>query len=486
MEAISPMQLTKNFIYLIAGSLLMSACATQEPTPTQPELVEQALPETTVVAPEFKTVVPKEPDTPSAESRWTGAISGKVTDGWLSTFNDEKLETLVVEALKNNRSLAAAAANLEAAEGLAKQAGARLAPAVNIGGGGQSTMRKGSTSNLAGVALNVNWELDIWGKLRAAASAAEESYKASEADFKFGRQSLVAQMAKSWFLATETYLQEKLAEEAVAIYRRMLEIVNTRLELGEAQPQDVYLAKADLASAEERQRQAQGAFEQSVRSIEVLLGRYPSAELDVSREFTEILVPVPVGIPSELLERRPDIIAAERRVAAAFQRVKSAKAAKLPTIALTTSGGRSSNELINLIGANKGFFSLGANLLAPIDVGGGLEAQVNIETAQQKAALANYGQTALMAFSEVETGISNETLLNQRQELLAIAVKQNRKALQVAKTQYEFGEVDFLSVLQMQARLLGSRIELIRIKNAKLAQRVDLHLALGGSFEKQA
>ena len=114
---------------------------------------------------------------------------------------------------------------------------------------------------------------------------------------------------------------------------------------------------------------------------------------------------------------------------------------------------------------------------------GGLEAQVKIETAQQKAALANYGQIALMAFSEVETGISNEGLLDQRKELLAIAVKQNRKALQVAKTQYEFGQVDFLSVLQMQARLLGSRIQLIRIKNAKLAQRVDLHLTLGGSFE---
>ena len=248
--------------------------------------------------------------------------------------------------------------------------------------------------------------------------------------------------------------------------------------------QDVYLAKADLASAEERQRQAKGAFEQSVRSIEVILGRYPSAELEVSREFAEILVPIPVGIPSELLERRPDINAAERQVAAAFQRVKSSKAAKLPTIALTASGGRSSNELISLIGANKGFFSLGANLLAPIDVGGGLEAQVKIETAQQKAALANYGQVALMAFSETETGISNETLLDQRKKLLAIAVKQNRKALRVAKTQYEFGQVDFLSVLQMQARLLGSRIELIRIKNAKLAQRVDLHLALGGSFEK--
>lgn len=482
MKAYTSMLRTESLTYLILFSLFMSACAT-DPTPTQPEIVEQALPETTVIPPKFKTVVPEKHDTPSAESRWAGVISGDVIPGWLSTFNDDKLEALVIEALKNNRSLAAAAANLEVAENLAKQAGAQLAPAVNIGGGGQSTMRKGSTSNLGGASLNVTWELDIWGRLGAAASAAEESYKASEADFEFGRQSLVAQMAKSWFLATEIYLQKKLAEESVLIHRQMLDIVNTKLEVGAAQPQDVFLAKADLAGAEERQRQAQGAFEQSVRSIEVILGRYPAAELEVSREFTKILVPIPVGIPSELLERRPDIIAAERRVAAAFQRVKSAKAAKLPRIALTASGGRSSGELIDLIGS-KGFFTIGANLVAPIDVGGSLEAQVQIETAQQKAALANYGQFALVAFSEVETGISNEGLLGQRKELLAITVKQNRNALQVAKTQYELGEVDFLSVLQMQTRLLGSRIGFIRIKNAKLAQRVDLHLALGGGFEK--
>ncbi|MDH3857691.1 MAG: TolC family protein, partial [Gammaproteobacteria bacterium] len=207
-----------------------------------------------------------------------------------------------------------------------------------------------------------------------------------------------------------------------------------------------------------------------------------SAELEVAREFVPTPPGIPVGIPAQLLERRPDLIAAERRVAAAFQRIESARAAKLPGVALTASGGSSSNELLDLIGVSSNFFSLGANFVAPLDLGGGLEAQVEIETAQQQAALANYGGTALRAFNEVESGLTNEQLLLEREAFLAAAVKNNSNALDAAKTQYDAGAIDFLSVLQMQARTLNSRISLIRLKNARLAQRVDLHLALGGNF----
>ncbi len=330
----------------------------------------------------------------------------------------------------------------------------------------------------------MQWELDIWGKLGAAASASEETFRATEADLESARQSLVAQTAKAWFLATETNLHKQMAAEAVAIYLDTLEIVQTRVEVGAGQPQDVYLAKADLAAAEERQRQALGAFEQSVRSIEVILGRYPAAELEVPSSFVPNPPGIPVGVPAELLERRPDLIAAERRVAAAFQRIAAAKAAKLPSVSLTASGGSSSSELIDLVGASSNFFSLGANFVVPLDIGGGLEAQVEIETAQQQAALASYGSIALRAFSEVESALANESLLQDRETFLAAAVENNKSALDIANTQYEVGQIDFLSVLQLQARTLNSRISLIRIKNARLAQRVDLHLALGGSFSE--
>jgi len=454
--------------FVISLVLSFVGCSASLKSPSHQEVVKQALPDTADIGLAWRKVVSQ----------------GPVQDGWLSTFKDEKLEQLVHEVLQNNRDLAVAKANLESAASLATQAGARLLPAVNVGSGTQSTKRGSNTSTSAGISLNVQWELDLWGKLSATSSAAEETFRATEASFVFARQSLVAQTAKAWYLATEANLQKQLAEEAVEIYEKLLNIVQIRVDVGKAQQQDIYLAKADLAKANERQRQAIGSLEHAVRSLEIMLGRYPSSELEVPREFIPVPPSVPTGLPVELLERRPDLRAAERQVAAAFQRIQVAKAAKLPSITLTGSGGRSSNELIDLIGVSHGFFSLGSNFLASFDIGGELQAQVEIETAQQKAALATYGSIALRAFDEVESSLSNEVLLKEREALLASAVKNSKSALQITDTQYQFGQVDLFRVLQMQARSINSRISLIRIMNARLAQRIDLHLALGGNFSE--
>ena len=349
---------------VLAGMvLIITACATPEPAPPLEDIVDQTLPETTEIAESF-TEVPS----------WEDVIAGgAVKDGWLATFEDDKLLQIVDEALKNNRDLAVVSANLGVAAELATQAGAQLAPAVAVGGGGASTTRDNSTSNVSGVGLSASWELDIWGKLGSGAAAAEEEYQATAADLEAARQSLVAQTAKAWFLATEANLQKQLAGEAVDIYTQTLEIVQTRLDVGAGQPQDVYLAKADLAGAKERQRQALSAFTQSVRSIEVLLGRYPAAELEVPQVFVPTPPGIPIGIPAELLERRPDLIAAERRVASAFHRIDAAKAAKLSSVSLTATGGTPSSELSELLGSGN-FFSLGANFIASLDIGGGLQA----------------------------------------------------------------------------------------------------------------
>ena len=454
-------------------TLTLAACATPEPAPETEEVVEQALPETTEIAVEYTEL-----------STWGETIQqGAAKDGWLKSFGDPALEKIVAEALANNRNLAAAKANLDAAAASARQAGASLAPAVAIGGGAESVTRDGSTSNVSGAGLNMSWEVDVWGKLAAGAQAAEESYQASAAELEGARQSLVGQTAKAWFQATETNLQLQLADNAVAIFEEKLGIVQAMADAGAGSPQDVNLAKADLSGAKERQRAAQGAQKQAVRSIEVLLGRYPSAEIETASEFVPTPPGIPVGVPADLLERRPDLQAAERRVAEAFQRVDEAKAARLPSFALTASGGSPSSELADLLGSGN-FFSLGANFVAPLDVGGELEAQVEIETAQQEAALADYGALALQAFNEVETGLTNEQLLLEREALLADEVKNNEEAAQLANVQFEAGAIDFLSVLQLQSRALNSQVGLVSIKNTRLAQRVDLDLALGGDFEE--
>ena len=441
---------------------LLGACATAPPPPRE-EMVEEALPATTEIPEAFAAEV---------------VDSGEVDDGWIASFGDAKLEALVDEAIENNLDLKVAAAQVARAGGLARVAGAALKPTVSLGGdiaevGGDDSVS--GTSYSAGVV--VSWEADVWGRVRAGAAVGTEALAASVADYEYARQSLAAGTAKSWFLATESRMQLELAEETVDIFRETLEIVEAKHEVGQVSMQDVHLAHADLASAEEALRQARSANEQAVRSLEVLLGRYPAADLETASQLVPVPPPIPVGLPSQILERRPDLIAAERRVASAFFQREEARLARLPRFTLTAGAG-GSDALSEAIG------SLGAGLVAPLFSGGALKGQLEAATADQQAAIAAYGQAVLRAFEEVETSLSNERLFEERQRYFRTVVEENRKAWELAKVQYEVGKIDLLSVLQMQARWLGARISQIRIANERLSLRVNLHLALGGSFEK--
>jgi outer membrane protein TolC len=161
----------------------------------------------------------------------------------------------------------------------------------------------------------------------------------------------------------------------------------------------------------------------------------------------------------------------------------SARAARLPSISLTLAGGRTSNDLFRLIGTNPDFWDAGSNFLAPIYLGGALQAQVRIQTAQQEAATVAFGQTALRAFSEVETSLSNEGLLADREQYLQASVRDNSEAYRLGRIQFEVGATDLLSVLQFQGRLLTSRTVLIGVEQERLTNRINLYLAVGGTFQ---
>ena len=412
------------------------------------------------------------------------AAEGRVPDGWLKTFNDPKMEALVVEALQNNMALRAASSRVDAAAAAAVVAGARKKPVVAAGGGaGAGVVSGGDDVGGGGVGLNVSWEVDVWGRLDSIQTAAEEQLAAVQAQFEFARQSLAAQTAKAWYLASETQQLLVLSNETVGIYSQIADIVQAKVNQGQVTPQDLNLAKADFAAAQERARSAEQAHKEAVRSLELLLGRYPSAELEVAEQFVPVPPPIPAGIPSDVLDRRPDLIAAEATARAAFQNVQVAKLAKLPQVALTAGGGAASSELSDALGLGSGFFGAGANFLAPVYTGGRLEAEIEIATANQEQALANFGQTALVAFKEVEEALLGEKLLAERELLLQTAVAENEEALRIAKVRYDTGAVSMLDVLQMQARTDLARTALIDMKSRRLAQRIDLHLALGGSFE---
>ena len=230
-------------------------------------------------------------------------------------------------------------------------------------------------------------------------------------------------------------------------------------------------------------RQIDYAREQALRALEALLGRYPAAEIAVGQQLAMMPEPLPVGMPSELLERRPDVIAAERRVAAAFNRVEEAKAAQLPRISLTAGGSSVSSELIVLQDHSNPVWSLGANLVAPLYQGGALRAQVEIRTAEQKQAVADYARIAQRAFSDVEGALSAEAALRDRDAILVENIRDNERALDLAQIQFNVGKVDLRVVQQRQLALYGARTSRLQVQTEQLAQRVNLHLALGGSFD---
>jgi outer membrane protein TolC len=294
---------------------------------------------------------------------------------------------------------------------------------------------------------------------------------------------MAALVAKSWFLATEARLQKAIAEEMVAAASRQVGFAQDRVRVGRGDESDLTLARASLATYRDSVRNLEYSYRQSLRALEALAGRYPAAALDVPAGLAAMPGPVPAGMPAELLERRPDVVAAERRVAAAFYGVEEAKAARLPRISLTAALSSVSSELFVLQQRDNPVASAGASLMAPLFLGGKLQAQVEIRTAEQKQAVVEYGRIGARAFGEVESALSAGLALEEREEILKEAVAENLRALEFANTRYRVGAGDLRAVQQQALALHASRTALLRVQAERRVQRVNLHLALGGSFD---
>ena len=428
-----------------------------------------------------------ESETPVLPEQWgTQSDAGVVQVGWIEIFNDPALTRLVTEAQANNRDLTAAAASVDRAWALARQAGAVLSPDISLaatGGRSGSSDSSSPTTTKLSLGLQVSWEADLWGRLRAGQRGAVASAQAVEADYRFAQYSLAAATAKAYFTSIEAKFQADIARETVEILEETQRIVNVKHDNGMASAQDVSLTRSDLASARERLTTVDGSYRDALRALEVLLGRYPSAELDVRDSLPAVPPPPPAGIPSELLERRPDIVAAERRVAAAFNATAQAQAARLPTVGLTGNLGGASSSLSDLLDPANVAWSAGANLLAPIFDGGRRREAVEIATAEQEQALAAYGQAALNAFSELESNLDQGTVIAQREVDLEVAARESEKAFRIASLRYEEGEEDLLSVLTIQQRVISAKSALSSVERLLLEQRINLNLALGGSWD---
>lgn len=444
---------------------LLAGCALQAP-PTQKALQAEAMPHTAV------------------PPGWTaGAVSSQPPAGrWLAAFDDPALSALVDEAIAHNADLQTAAARVEQAGGYLKVASAALLPSLGLAGLWSGSASSGG-DGLNGVFLNLQLELDVWGRLRYGEAAAQAQAEAVAADYAYARQSLAATVAKAWFVAVEAGLQRAVLQDMLGSAEQLRKLAEDRQRIGPGNELAVAEARANVASFRDALRQAELARQNALRAIELLAGRYPSADVAVATAFGALPPPVPAGLPSQLLERRPDVVAAERRVAAAFDRVGEAKAAMLPRISLTAGGSSISSDLFVLQDRNNPAWGFGGNLIAPLYQGGALRAQVEIRSAEQKAAVAAYASAGQRAFGEVEGALAAEFALRDRAEALEAQVRDNARALELAQVQYRVGSIDLRAVQSRQMALYSARSGLVRVQAEQRAQRVNLHLALGGSFD---
>ena len=452
--------------FVAAGAVLLTAAACGLKSP----------PETKAIQEESMADVAVPP-------AWTaaGAGTGEVVDNWLVAFNDIRLVGAVAEAMTNNMDLRVAATKVEQARLYARLAGAKLYPSVDVlarGGGKMS----GDNSGLQGAALNVSWELDLWGRVRYGRAAAAADASSADLDFTFARESLAALVAKSWFMAIEAGMQAELARNTLLETEELVRLAEARERIGVGNAEDSYVARANVGTYRDALREIEFAREQAIRALELLLGKYPAAAVSVTDALPGQPTAVPAGLPSALLERRPDVVAAERRVWAAFNRVHEAKAARLPTISLTAGVNSISSDLFVLQDRDNPVWSWGAGLLAPIFRGGALKTQVEIRTAEQKEAVASYAAVGLRAFGEVESALAAEITAREREQILAQTLSDNRRALEIVQTQYKVGTTDMRFVTQRELAVNATNSALIRMQAEQRVQRVNLYLALGGSF----
>ncbi len=461
------MALPRGLAWMALTAVLAGGCALAQP-PEQAAVVDSALPATTVIPATWRSP----------------ADADSSTGGWLATFHDPGLTAVVQEAVEGNPDLQMVAAKVDAVRQSVGVVSARLKPMVGAQVGG-STIRDQDqpTSYEAGsVVVGASWELDIWGKVRAQKASAVAQSQAATLQYAWARQSLAALTARAWYLAVETRQLVELNQSSVSIYGELLNLVTLRRAAGKVSDLDVAEATANFQAAQGRLILAQSNDAEARRALELLLGRYPSAELVAADSFVPLPPPVAAGIPADLLTRRPDVAAQEQQVLAAFRTEESAKLALLPSFSLTGAAGLLSNALLSLVQLNPWMVGAGIGMSVPIYAGGGLKAQVRVATAEQQAQISAYGATMLRAFAEVERALTNEVNLNQRLALAQSELVSRTESVRIARIKYQAGGIDLLSVLQLQTQQLVAQANVIELQRERLATRIDLHLALGGDF----
>jgi NodT family efflux transporter outer membrane factor (OMF) lipoprotein len=336
-----------------------------------------------------------------------------------------------------------------------------------------------------GLSLNASWEVDLWGRLRNLHQATIEDYGATEADFHGARLSLAGGIARAWFNVIAARQQVDLARWTRDEFQNSFQVVERIYKATGETALSVQFSLNNVASAERTLLARQLGLGEARRSLELLLGRYPSATIEARDKLPEnILGPVPAGLPSGLLTRRPDLVAAAADLRASSERADAARKNLLPSIRLSAGGSSPSDKLANLLARPSSIaWNLAASITQPVFEGGALGAQARQAKARNDAAVQSFTSIALRAFREVESALETERSLASQEVFLGTEQAQAILAEAQALRDFTEGVGDYLPVLESQRRASNARASMISLQNQRLQTRIGLYLALGGDFE---
>ncbi|MEO6959855.1 MAG: efflux transporter outer membrane subunit [Burkholderiaceae bacterium] len=415
---------------------------------------------------------------------------------WWKTYNDPVLDGFMDALLRSNLNIAQTEAKYREAQALVGTARSAYFPVVGANAsairsgsgdlGGRGTISSGSGSgtifNQYTLSGSVGWEPDLWGKVRRSVESSRAELTASAADVASTRLSMQSTLAQTYFQLRAVDAQARLLDETVTAYERSLLLTQNRYRAGVSAQADVAVARTQLENTRAQLIALRWQRAQFEHAIAVLVGEAPS-NLSVGQTLKIGVVPdIPVALPSQLLERRPDVAAAERRTAEANANIGVAQAAWFPDLTLSAQGGYSSGQWAQWLTAPARFWSLGPALALTIFDGGARRSKVEQTRAAYDAQAATYRLTVLTALREVEDFLVQLRVMGQQQATQAIALASARESLRLTQNQYEAGLIDYLGVVQIQATALNAESAAITLTANRLVASVQLIAALGGGW----
>ncbi|CUA94265.1 efflux transporter outer membrane subunit [Thiomonas bhubaneswarensis] len=453
-------------LFISSLALLLGACAATPPEPP--------------------VRVPVPAHYAQAQGDWqpAQALAAAPRGAWWNVFDDPVLAALQAQVAQHNQSLAAQLAAYEQAQAAVAQAQAAYYPAVTAGALATRarTANTGNVSNSVNVSLGASWEPDLWGKVRLQVQAGQATAAASAAILANTQLSLQSTLATSYLQLRTVDAQIRLAQDTVAAYARALQITENRYKAGVGTTADVASARTQLLQAQTSLTDLGVTRVQLQNAIAVLVGK-PPADFTLPATDTLPQVPaIPAGVPSQLLQRRPDLAAAQAQVQAANAQIGVAQTAWFPNLTLSAQGGSQAARIAELFSAPSLFWSLGPQLAATLFDGGLRRAQVQSSEAAYRQTVANYRQSVLTALQQVENNLAAQRILEQEAKQQAEVVQAAEVSLRLAENQYKAGTAPYLNVLTAQTTATSARNAQLTLLNRRYAAAVGLIQALGGGW----